>query len=65
VCCGLRCVAGESWRDGRGRDGLVQRGTSEGSGRFSSMPSMSHGLGSGQGRLRIDKGVRGDVLEYG
>jgi hypothetical protein len=24
-CCGLRCAAGESWRDGRGRDGLVQR----------------------------------------
>jgi hypothetical protein len=33
-CCGLRCAAGASWRDGRGRDGLVQRGTWEGSGVF-------------------------------
>jgi hypothetical protein len=55
VCCGLRCAVGASWRDGRGRDGLVQRGTSEGSGRFSSMPSMSHGLGSGQRGLGLDR----------
>jgi hypothetical protein len=65
VCSGLRCVAGESWRDGRGRDGLVQRGTRKGSGVVFLCSSMSHGPGSGQERLGIDKGVRGDVLGYG
>jgi hypothetical protein len=41
-CCGLRCAAGESWRDGRGRDGLVQRGTRKWAGGVLLFSSMSH-----------------------
>jgi hypothetical protein len=58
----LRAVAC-CWRDGRGRDGLVQRGTWEGSGRFSSIPSMSHGRCLGRGDRGVDKESPGHCLE--
>jgi hypothetical protein len=61
-CGGLQALAGALVGGGVvGSEGDMLGGP----GRFSSMPSMSHGLGSGQRGLRIDKGVRGDVLEYG
>jgi hypothetical protein len=48
-CCGLRCAAGESWRDGRGRDGLVQRGTRKWAGVFfSSPPCLTSGVWAGE-----------------
>jgi hypothetical protein len=42
-------VAGESWREGSGRDGLVQRGTWEGSGVIFFFTSMSNGRCLGRG----------------
>jgi hypothetical protein len=55
-CCGLRCAAGESWRDGRGRDGLVQReqvmAVGRGPGWFSSfLPCLTAWVGAGEAGL--------------
>jgi hypothetical protein len=53
---GLRRVVGVSWRDGRCRGGLVQRGTWEGSGVFFLHAFHVSWPWFGQGRQGIDKG---------
>jgi hypothetical protein len=58
----LRAVAC-CWRDGRGRDGLVQRGTWEGSGVFFLFFSMFHGWGLGRGDRVVDKESPGHCWE--